>query len=175
MRVAILPIAVLTLIAATSVHSLDETEFPATVIASKFELFVTDVERSILFYETMGFVVAHKKPYGYVTLQNGSVVVALSPVSGWLPLRWFGFLRYPPIGTEIVLYTDRLNELHSALESNGYDPGDIKRQPWGDRDFRVTDYDGYYIRVSEGSPVPLLDQGVEADCAAPFLETRIGL
>jgi lactoylglutathione lyase len=157
MRMAIIWIASMTLIVAMTAHALEETESVATVIASKFELFVTDVEESIFFYETLGFVVAHKKPYGYTTLRNGSTVIALSPAPGWLPLRWFGFLRYPPIGTEIVLYTDRLKELHSALESSGYGPGDIKLQPWGDLDFRVSDCDGYYIRVSEGSSIPLLE------------------
>jgi lactoylglutathione lyase len=157
MRNAIIWIASMTLILAMTARAQEQTEFPATVIASKFELFVTDVEDSISFYETLGFVVAHKKSYGYTTMQNGSTVIALSPVSGWLPLRWFWFLRYPPIGTEIVLYTNRLNELHSALESRGYDPGDIKLQAWGDLDFRVSDYDGYYIRVSEGSSIVLLE------------------
>ncbi len=126
----------------------------ATVIESKFELFVTDVGESIRFYTTLGFVVAHQKPDGYTTLKNGSTVVALSPVSAWLPLRWLGFLRRPPVGTEIVFYSNRLEELRSALEAAGYSPGAIALQPWGDRDSRVTDYDGYYVRVSEGAAVP---------------------
>jgi hypothetical protein len=27
-------------------------------------------------------------------------------------------------------------------------------QAWGDRDFRLTDPDGYYVRMSEGQAVP---------------------
>jgi catechol 2,3-dioxygenase-like lactoylglutathione lyase family enzyme len=127
-----------------------------TVRESKFELFVTDAEESTRFYTTLGFVVAHRKPDGYTTLRSGSTVVALSPVSSWLPLRWLGFLRHPPLGTEIVLYSTRLEELRSVLDAAGYAPGEIRLQPWGDRDFRVTDYDGYYIRVSEGHAVPHL-------------------
>ena len=126
----------------------------ATVIESKFELFVTDVGESIHFYTTLGFVVAHQKADGYTTLSNGSTVVALSPVPSWLPLRWLGFLRRPPLGTEIVFYSKRLEELRSALDAAGYSPGAIALQPWGDRDFRVTDYEGYYVRVSEGVAVP---------------------
>jgi lactoylglutathione lyase len=125
-----------------------------TIRESKFELFVTDVEESTRFYTALGFAIAHQQPGGYTTLACGSTVVALSPVPGWLPLRWLGFLRHPPLGTEIVFYSDRLDELHSELEEAGYDPGDIALQPWGDRDFRVTDYDGYYIRVSEGQATP---------------------
>ena len=126
----------------------------ATISESKFELFVTDVEESTRFYTTLGFVVAHRKPDGYTTLKNGSTVVALSPVPSWLPLRWLGFLRRPPLGTEIVFYTARLKELRAALDAAGYTPGAIALQSWGDRDFRVTDHDGYYIRVSEGLSVP---------------------
>jgi catechol 2,3-dioxygenase-like lactoylglutathione lyase family enzyme len=140
--------------AATVIHALEPGASPTRTIESKFELFVTDVEQSISFYTTLGFVVAHQKPYLHTTLRKGSTVIALSPVSGWLPLRWIGFLRHPPIGTEIVLYSDRLQELWAALEAGGYDPGTIKLQHWGDRDFRVTDDDGYYIRVSEGRAIP---------------------
>ena len=154
MRLAIESCAALALIFATMAVALDETEMPFVLRESKFELFVTDVAESISFYTTLGFVVAHQKPYGYTTLQSHSVVLALSPVPGWLPLRLFAFLRYPPIGTEIVLYSDRLEELHAALEEGGYDPGAIKLQAWGDLDFRVRDDDGYYIRVSEGHAIP---------------------
>ena len=142
------------LTAATTLHALEPDDGATSMIESKFELFVTDVERSIAFYTMLGFVVAHQKDYGYTTLRKGSTVIALSPVPGWLPLRWFGFLRSPPIGTEIVLYTKHLAELRTALEAAGYDPGAIKLQSWGDRDFRVRDYDGYYIRISEGRAIP---------------------
>ncbi|MGH7786080.1 MAG: VOC family protein [Candidatus Binatia bacterium] len=124
------------------------------VVDSKFELFVTDASESVRFYEVLGFSVADAKPDGYSTLRSGNTVVALSPVPWWLPLRLAAFLRYPPIGTEIVLYTNRLDELREALIAAGDAPGEIAVQPWGDRDFRLTDPDGYYIRMSEGRAVP---------------------
>jgi catechol 2,3-dioxygenase-like lactoylglutathione lyase family enzyme len=126
----------------------------AQVVDSKFELFVTDTAESIRFYERLGFSVAHAKPDGYSTLRSGNTVIALSPVPRWLPLRLVGFLRYPPIGTEIVLYSHRLDQLQQELVAAGYAPGTIELQPWGDRDFRLTDPDGYYLRVSEGRAVP---------------------
>jgi catechol 2,3-dioxygenase-like lactoylglutathione lyase family enzyme len=125
-----------------------------SVVESKFELFVTDVDESIRFYRTLGFEVAHQKPDGYATLTCGSTVVALAPLPGWLPLYWLGFLRRPPLGTEIVFYSSGLEEARAALEAAGYEPGPIALQPWGVRDFRITDYDGYYIRISEGRAVP---------------------
>lgn len=124
------------------------------VTESKFELFVTDASESVRFYEVLGFSVAHAKADGYSTLRSGSTVVALSPVPWWLPLRLVAFLRHPPIGTEMVLYTDRLEQLREAIIAAGYAPGPIAMQPWGDRDFRISDPDWYYVRMSEGRAVP---------------------
>lgn len=124
------------------------------IIDSKFELFVTDAGESARFYEALGFSLTHAKADGYSTLRSGSTVVALSPVPWWLPLRMVAFLRHPPIGTEIVLYTDRLDQLRAATIAAGYAPGPVALQPWGDRDFRLTDPDGYYVRLSEGRAVP---------------------
>lgn len=126
----------------------------AQVSDAKFELFVTDAGESVRFYEVLGFSLAHAKPDGYSTLRSGSTVVALSPVPWWLPLRLVALLRHPPIGTEIVLYTGSLEALHAATAAAGYTPGPVTLQPWGDRDFRLTDPDGYYIRMSEGRAVP---------------------
>jgi catechol 2,3-dioxygenase-like lactoylglutathione lyase family enzyme len=124
-------------------------------LRAKFELFVNDVDASTRFYETLGFRMAHRKETdGYTTLERDGVVVALSPLPRWLPLRWLGFLRLPPLGTEIVLYPDDLEAARAALLDGGWAPGEIQRQPWGQRDFRVRDPDGYYVRVSEGGPLP---------------------
>src|SRR6185436_4757073 len=64
------------------------------------------------------------------------------------------FLRHPPLGTEIVFYTDDLDALQAKLIAAGYSPGPVTLQPWGDRDFRLTDPDGYYVRLSEGHAIP---------------------
>lgn len=127
---------------------------PRPVIDSKFELFVSDPVESSAFYSILGFAVVNAKPYGYTTLKSGSTVVALSPLPGWLPVHWLGFLRYPPIGTEIVFYVTDLEQSRASLDEAGHSPGPIVLQPWGDRDFRVTDPDGYYVRISEGAAVP---------------------
>ena len=134
-------------------------EPPGRLLGSKFELFVSDPSASAAFYSVLGLEVVHAKPDGYTTLASGSTVVALSPLPWWLPVRWLGFLRSPPFGTEIVLYTGDLERARADLEAGGYAPGPIALQPWGDRDFRVADPDGYYVRVSEGSAVPVGGSG----------------
>lgn len=126
----------------------------ATVRESKFELFVHDPARSVAFYAQLGFRLAHAKDDGYSTLESGSTVIAVAPLPWWLPLHWLGFLRSPPLGTEIVLYASDVEKLRAALEEAGYAPTPIVLQSWGNRDFRITDPDGYYVRVSEGTAVP---------------------
>lgn len=126
----------------------------ADVVASKFELFVSRPSESVDFYAALGFAVVHAQPSGYTTLKSGSTVIALSPLPRWLPVHWLGFLRRPPIGTEIVLYVADLEQSRAALERSGRSPGSIGLRSWGDRDFRIVDPDGYYVRVSEGASVP---------------------
>lgn len=122
------------------------------IVDSKIELFVDEVEPSTRFYEALGFS-AETKSDGYTTLRCGGTVIALSPVDSVIPLTWLRFARNPPLGTEIVLYTDRLDALHAAIDSAGYGPTAIVRQPWGLRDFRVHDPAGYYVRITEGRSV----------------------
>ena len=120
-------------------------------LRSKFELFVNDPEPSARFYRLLGFRVTERKHRGYTTLVSGDVEIALSPVFTLIPLRWLGFLRSPPFGTEIVLYVDPadLAPLQRKLIHAGHRTTLIKRQKWGLRDFRARDPEGYYVRVSE--------------------------
>src|ERR1700678_1792903 len=96
----------------------------------------------------LGFSVVAKTSYGYVTLKSGPVVIALSPVAkiDSHDTASLSKLRHPPVGVEIVLYTtENLEEKHARLRSLGLKPTDIRLQPWGVRDFRITDPGGYYI------------------------------
>ncbi|MDJ0785990.1 MAG: hypothetical protein QNK05_04240 [Myxococcota bacterium] len=153
---------------------------PAEVVESKFELFVHDADASTAFYRLLGFEVAHRQTHGYTTLRSGSTVVALSPLPEWAPIHWLGFLRNPPLGTEIVFYTSDLEGQRQVLLAAGHFPSAIEKQPWGDRDFRVRDPDGYYVRVTEGTAVPgagpppgaAAEPSVEIDGA--WLEARQG-
>jgi lactoylglutathione lyase len=134
----------------------EDSDSGSVVRDSKFELFVGDAAESVVFYRALGFEVVHEKSYGYTTLVSGGTVVALSPVPGWarFPLWLVSWLRYPPLGTEMVLYVHDLGAARNALVEAGYEPGDVVLQVWGDRDFRITDPDGYYIRVTLGHAIP---------------------
>lgn len=125
-------------------------------IESKFELATTDPTRDTAFYKELGFRVVATTSYGYVTLQSGPVVIALSPAKiDSKDAASLAKMRRPPLGVEIVLYTtESLEEKHAKLKSLGLKPTEIKLQPWGVRDFRITDPGGYYIRISEGHAIP---------------------
>jgi hypothetical protein len=45
-----------------------------------------------------------------------------------------------------------ISKERDTLLQAGYAPGTIEKQPWGIRDFRIFDPEGYYVRVSEGGP-----------------------
>lgn len=127
---------------------------PGSPIDSKFELFVNDPAPSTRFYQLLGFQVVEQQKRGYTTLQSGSVEIALSPVRTVIPLRWLGFLRNPPFGTEIVLYVESedVAPLQRKLIHAGHRTSLIERKAWGLRDFRARDPEGYYVRVSEIAP-----------------------
>jgi catechol 2,3-dioxygenase-like lactoylglutathione lyase family enzyme len=154
-------IAVAILVAAVSAQHLGSSPNQATsenvFTESKFELATTDPPRDVAFYSELGFRVVAKTSYGYVTLKSGPVVIALSPVASINAhdTASLSKLRRPPIGVEIVLYTNQnLEEMHASLKRLGMKPTDIRLQPWGVRDFRLTDPGGYYIRISEGHAIP---------------------
>lgn len=60
--------------------------------------------------------------------------------------------RRPPGGVEIVLEVDDLDaEERSVVEAGWPLEQRITQQPWGLRDFRLLDPDGYYLRVTTPS------------------------
>jgi lactoylglutathione lyase len=161
---AVLPLAQIALAilvpavsAQNSASSPNQATSQSPYAESKFELATTDQSRDTAFYAKLGFSVVAKTSYGYVTLKSGPVVIALSPVASINPndAASLSKLRHPPVGVEIVLYTtENLDEKHARLKSQGLKPTDIRLQPWGVRDFRLTDPGGYYIRISEGHAIP---------------------
>jgi predicted enzyme related to lactoylglutathione lyase len=57
--------------------------------------------------------------------------------------------RIPPTGIEIVLEVDDLDTERDAIVSLGWPlETDIEVRPWGLRDFRIRDPDGYYLRFT---------------------------
>jgi len=116
------------------------------------ELFVSDVERSIGFYEALGFRVAKRwrdwlileRDGAKLTLQDDSHAVAgphyFTPDIGRQPRG---------TGVEIVVQVDAVDALYADAQASGLNiVKPIQDRDWGARDFRVADPDGYFVRLT---------------------------
>lgn len=122
------------------------------VLQLRLELFVTDVQASIEFYRrVLGFQVAGQASRQYTMLTNGEAIISLNGHDALAkdhPLRAVASERRG-LGIEIVLSVADVEGCHQAAKAQGHPVTDLVLQPWGLRDFRIVDPDGYYIRVTE--------------------------
>jgi len=57
--------------------------------------------------------------------------------------------RRPPTGVELVLEVNDLDTEHRHVVASGWPlAADLQQRPWGQRDFRLLDPSGYYLRVT---------------------------
>lgn len=120
----------------------------------RMELFVTDVEVSVAFYrEVLGFRL-ERRGEDYASLRRGQVVLGLGPVAKLPERERVGRIgRGRGAGVEIVFELDHVDEVR-ALYEHCKDRAVIAEppewRPWGLYDFRLTDPDGHYLRVTHG-------------------------
>jgi lactoylglutathione lyase len=129
------------------------------------ELFVDDLDAGIAFWTgVLGFAL-DRRTNGYASLRRGTVVLGLGPIAklpagGETPDRTApGFTRAGMAGergagVEIVLEVDttaELVDLHDRCATAGVVVAGLTDQPWGLRDFRFTDPNGYYVRVTDSA------------------------
>jgi lactoylglutathione lyase len=127
----------------------------------RIELFVENIDASVEFYtDLLGFEVA-RSDAGYTVLRRGHVVLGLGPManlsehdnSGPGP-AWRMPNQSRGSGVELVLEVDDPEEvsvLHEHCNSRRPDVEPLRLRPWGLYDFRLTDPDGYYWRVTHGN------------------------
>ncbi|MEF0938917.1 VOC family protein [Rhizobium sp. BR 362] len=117
----------------------------------RLELFVKAPETSLDFYRrVLGFEVQGSASAEYTMLTNGDAVIAInsrSVLSSDHPLRVETGER-AGIGVEIVLSVDDVEDAYRIAKASGWPVSDLALQPWGLRDFRLSDPDGYYVRVT---------------------------
>jgi predicted enzyme related to lactoylglutathione lyase len=116
----------------------------------RFEIFPEEIDRAVDFYTrvlSFGVDTDRRPSQPYVSLRRDGVVVGVSPRPEEDAHR---DCRRPPTGVELVLEVDDLDaEFESVRQAGGEVTEGISEQPWGLRDFRICDPDGYYLRITE--------------------------
>jgi heme-degrading monooxygenase HmoA/uncharacterized glyoxalase superfamily protein PhnB len=138
-------------------------------MALRAELFVVDLDASAQFYtDVLGFFLDHCDE-GYRSLHRDGVVLGLSAVADLPAQAGAGFTQNAVrsshgTGIELVLeLADGPDEVDAVYEQARRAGASIaaapQDRPWGLRDFRLTDPDGYYLRVTHavrsGDKAPL--------------------
>lgn len=129
----------------------------STPVGLRFELFVQDVKASVRFYQaTLGLEPpATWSADGYVPVSAGSVTVGLQRLTNLPAGHHFSPSRLAGprgVGLEIVVEVDDVDLAYAkALPGAEHCGGSVEPladQPWGLRDFRLVDPDGYYLRIT---------------------------
>lgn len=144
-------------VASVTSYRTDESGHEVQPLGLRFELFVDDVEASVRFYgATLRLVPPQNwSPDGYVPLQAGAVTVGIQSHTKLPAEHHFSpaHLAGPRgVGLEIVIEVDDIDRAYALAkpeaERHGGQIEPLGERPWGAKDFRLVDPDGYYVRVT---------------------------
>ena len=116
----------------------------------RVEVFATDPEASGEFYRrVLGFEeLSRQRTDGvvhYLGMGRGAARIGIG--TAWQVVD--PAVRSVPAGTEIVLEVDDIDAEFARVHETGWPlEGGLREQPWGLRDFRLHDPDGYYLRLT---------------------------
>ncbi len=118
----------------------------------RLELFVDDLDASVAFYEdVLGFSTDHREA-DYAALRNGAAVLGLGLARNLPAGHPFGQAALRGTrgtGAEIVLDVADVDAHYRRVIESGHPvAGTLRHRPWGARDFRIVDPDGYYLRIT---------------------------
>ncbi|AWC28759.1 VOC family protein [Bacillus cytotoxicus] len=117
----------------------------------RLELFVEDLERSIRFYEgILGLTFFRKNETGaMVKLEDFALLLTPDYILDKNHYLKKGGLTPKGKGVEVIIVFDNIEQLYQhVLEKNYPVKSSLKTQPWGMKDFRIIDPDGYYLRLT---------------------------
>jgi catechol 2,3-dioxygenase-like lactoylglutathione lyase family enzyme len=117
------------------------------------EIFPSDLDRTLRFYvDVLAFDVVRDNRHAdapYLEVHRGEVRLGAAP----RPPIADAEARRPPIGVELTLEVDDLDAEHARISTTGWPISEgLVRRPWGLRDFRLLDPDGYYWCITEADP-----------------------
>ena len=118
----------------------------------RVELFVDDVERSVAFYERVLGFAREQESSDYVAIRRGTVRIGIGAAAGLPAHHYFD----PPslqgrrgIGIELVIEVDDVESAcRMVTEASHPVLVPLGERPWGLRDFRIVDPDGYFLRIT---------------------------
>jgi lactoylglutathione lyase len=114
------------------------------------EIFPSDLDRTLRFYvDVLGFDIVRDERGAhppYLAMRRGDAhlgAVSRPPIAD-------REARRPPTGVELVLEVDDIDAERARIATTQWlVTEDLTLRPWGLRDFRLLDPDGYYWRVTE--------------------------
>ena len=111
----------------------------------RIELFPDDVDRFVDFYtRVLRFQLTRRESH-YAAVERRAVHIGA--VKAWSAAD--PTVRRPPQGVEIVIEVEDVDAEAATVSQEGWPLDEpVTERPWGLRDFRVLDPDGYYIRIT---------------------------
>lgn len=129
-------------------HSISSV-MPASL---RVELFPSHLQPFIDFYtDVLSFkLVKHIDDYAY--LKRDNIFIGAIETGSTETREQKESYRRPSKGIELVIEVDDLEKERDFIVGKGWKlDADIETQPWGLRDFRLVDPDGYYLRFTTHS------------------------
>jgi len=117
------------------------------------ELFVKDIETSMDFYQnTLKLELKEKRKYA-AEFRFKNAIILLSEEHILPEDHYFdkdSLKGRKGVGTELILKVENVYLYYQHVIDSKYPILEtLRKRPWGNRDFRITDPDGYYIRISD--------------------------
>lgn len=119
----------------------------------RLELFVSSLWRSVEFYTSLfQFRVIQTQGADYVALVRPGATLSLVPVEKHQRHSYFAphlTTARLGVGVEIVLEVENVTDWWHRFQEAGHPTlTELREQPWGAIDFRVSDPDSYYWRIT---------------------------
>lgn len=122
------------------------------------ELSVTNLEKTLRFYKTIGFKIEYARPENkFVFISLGEIQFMLQEIAD--DDKWeIAPLKYPfGNGINFQLEVDNVVDIYENLKNNGYNITFEMEENWyrqdnrllGNKEFLIQDPDGYLLRFSE--------------------------
>lgn len=146
-------VSLIMLIAAVVMATFAATGKEEAGASLRMELFTGDLDKSVSFYTTvLGFAVERREK-DYAVMKRGTVELGLGIAGDLPPKHYFKpelMTQRRGLGVEIVIEVDDIEaELQHVTSASWPLLSELKKRPWGPRDFRLADPDGYYFRLTE--------------------------